>query len=272
MKNIQYLLVFFITIASFSQRTISKNTRFIDLDTISSPMALTLDDQDRLSMVTLPSGGDGGGYDNFYQYGQRSNFPTIGDEKVIYYAKNSNKFYVYAPPNGYREVPFINITNILKTQGPNDELITNASVGKRFVITQAAFFDLYNLKVKGSSALLDLTNSNYTDYDIITSEIQQGTEGEDYLLLRKSAFKYLDQPGKRIHISLFGGTLPPVLSTSVKGVLKFTTNHQNLQGLSNDFYCFINEGSTFTREQRSKFFGFQNLIDIDLTTAFNFLK
>ncbi|WP_299431578.1 hypothetical protein [uncultured Aquimarina sp.] len=263
MKKLLYILLFALSLPIFGQRTIGKNTRFIGLDTIPSTTAITLDAEGRPSIVDLLSGSD-----NFQQYGQFGAFPNPGDEKVIYYAQNSNKFYVYTN-NNYREVPFVNITNILKTSSDNDELITNGSVGKRFVVTQNGFLKVENLKTRGYSSPVDLTNSDYTLNDVITTEIQQGTTNVNYLLLRKSAFEYLDQPGKRIHISLFGSDVSPNLSSVPKGFLQFTTDHQNLTGLDPDFYCFINEGSIFANESQGlgAKTGFQNIIDVDLSTA-----
>ncbi|MBW1296442.1 hypothetical protein, partial [Aquimarina litoralis] len=265
MKHLFYILFVLFTGILHGQRTIGKNTRFVGLDTIPSTTALTLDSEGKPSLVDLPTGGGGSGFDNFVQVSQFNQLPAVGDEKVIYYIQLTNNFFVWRN-TAYREVPNIDITNVLKTSGDNDELIANHIVGKRFVITQNGFLSVSNLAIRGYG-LIDLTTTDYSAYDIVTTEIQQGVTDQNYVLLKKSSFEYLDQAGKRIHLSIFQPDAAPQLSTTARGLLRFTTDQQNLTGLSDDYYCFINDGSTFLGEFLGLSSAFQNLVDVNVAAA-----
>lgn len=78
--------------AQVGKRVLGPTTRVIGLDTINSEVALTVDPQGKLFLVELQQAT---GTSSFEQYDRASSFPITGDENVLYYARNTQKFHVW---------------------------------------------------------------------------------------------------------------------------------------------------------------------------------
>lgn len=271
MKNIFYVLTLLMSLNIQGQRTLSSNTRVVNVDTISQSIALTINDQGNLALVDLPNGGVQGA-NNFAQYNSVADFPTVGNESTIYYARTPNEFYIWETDlQQYRLVPVsvksVTAGNYLENNGTSSDPVLDVQTSPFIEPVDAAPVRnsainnvLNNISLTGRITKSPVTYRTFSGTDIVaaggtvedllgsisyeTDFIAIQATGITYLLKRNDVQvnKILDSQGNIVNFTFFRNELPRNVFTRRYGFFNINTTPKALTNLDPNYTAYSFNG------------------------------